>query len=142
MFTGSLPVRKNGQLVPQTQTIFDLLPVELRDMVSRMISFYPNDRYEGFDQVIAEIDAILTAYGEKLKIPLTEWAKPSVREPKRRLRIILPLLLVLVAAAAVAYLYYTGDLKKYIDALPGLWDKLVEHTERLLKILKNVLSTL
>ena len=97
-----------------------------------MISLDPNDRYNGFDHVIAEIDTILTDYGEKLKIPLTEWTKPSVPEPKRRprTRIILPLLLVLVAAA-VAYLYYTGDLKKYTDALPGLWDKLGEHTERL-----------
>lgn len=142
VFTGSRPVRKNGRLV--SQTIFNLLPVELREMVSRMISLDPNDRYNGFDQVIAEIDTILTDYGEKLKIPLTEWTKSSVPEPKRRprTRIILPLLLVLVAAAAVAYLYYTGDLKKYTDALPGLWDKLVEHTERLLKIIKNKWSTM
>ncbi|MEE8423884.1 MAG: protein kinase [Thermodesulfobacteriota bacterium] len=135
ILTGSVPVWKNGRLTPHK--CFNLLPIELRTMISRMVSLKKETRYEGFEQVIAEIDATKATYGKKLKVPLTKWTQPGEPQTKSRTWSAVLLIFVLLLAGVAVYAYFTDNLQNYIDAFIGIYQRLTENLRGLIKDLRN-----
>ena len=113
MLTGSLPVWKGTQIAPHDY--FRVLPIELQEIVTRMLSHERDARYSSFGEVIVEIDALLATYKGK-RGPLK----------KRLVRTILFLALLLVMT--IAYLKQAGDIKTYADAIVALWDRFISHS--------------
>jgi len=113
MLTGSLPVWKGTQIAPHDY--FRVLPIELQEIVTRMLSQERDARYSSFGEVIVEIDALVATYKGK-RGPLK----------KRLVRTILFLALLLVMT--IAYLKQAGDIKTYADAILALWDKFISHS--------------
>ena len=113
MLTGSLPVWKGTQIAPHDY--LRVLPIELQEIVTRMLSHERDARYSSFGEVIVEIDALLATYKGK-RGPLK----------KRLVRTILFLALLLVMT--IAYLKQAGDIKTYADAILALWDKFISHS--------------
>jgi serine/threonine-protein kinase len=135
MLTGSVPIWEDGRLT--SHEYFHLLPIELRTMIARMLSLKQENRYEGFDQVIAEIDATKATYGRKLKVPLTQWTQPGEAVTKRRTWSAVFLILVLIIAGVAIYAYFTDNLQNYTDAFIGNYHKLTESLRGLIKDLKK-----
>jgi serine/threonine-protein kinase len=67
MLTGGVPVWNERKLVPSDY--FKMLPAALQEMITRMIACQPGTRPASFDQVIAEIDALLAAWEENPSLP-------------------------------------------------------------------------
>ncbi|MCK4304909.1 MAG: protein kinase [Candidatus Eisenbacteria sp.] len=133
MLTGAVPVWEGFKIVPHDY--FKLLPNELQQMVTRMISSEPDDRFDSLEQVISEITLLLQACKENPQLPgatevmtIAEGGREPAglhdrRKPKRRLwRVVLLLALLLVLS--LAYLIYAGHFAKLSDSILALWGKL------------------
>jgi serine/threonine-protein kinase len=125
MLTGSLPEWKGTHLV--TTDNFSLIPIEMQEIVSKMLVRKRGPLQGSFDQIITEIDLILethkaTAVPEPPTEILEDEAISAVSPTKPKssaawlfFYIFLPL--VLLYTVVTAYLIYTGDIKSYTDSL-------------------------
>jgi serine/threonine-protein kinase len=129
MLTGLPPIWKDDQIVANDD--FKGLPVELQEMITRMLSHGQEAQYASFDQIILEIEGLLAAYNEK-KAPLKENqaltqcynAGPSRRQRvmgKRLLQAVLLLGLLLVTA--VVCVRHADNFKTYMNEILALWGK-------------------
>ena len=117
MLTGSLPVWKGDQILIKDH--LKQLPIKLQKVVMRLLSRKQGVRYRSFDQVIEELNALLTAHKGKTK-------RLEDRQAGKRLARTI-LLLAILLIMALAYLNQSGDIKKYTDAILALWDKLTTY---------------
>jgi len=130
MLTGLLPVWKEKKFAPHNT--FNLLPVNLQRMVTRLISLEPEHRFQSFDEVLVEIDTLLAAYEEKKRrIRARQGKKKTVKPtpvvPKKRTgrRLVQTFLLLgLLVVTALVYLQQKGQIGVYVDEIPVLWEKL------------------
>ena len=133
LLTGMLPVWEEKTLAPHNP--FNLLPVQLQKMTTRMLSRDEGQQYESVDEIIVEIQELLTAYEEKkrqqkLRQAQMRAAKAAARQaPIFTLKRLVPTfgLLALLIVTALVYLDYTGRINLYAQALPAMWEQLTSH---------------
>jgi serine/threonine-protein kinase len=133
LLTGMVPVWEDKKLAPHNP--FNLLPVKLQKMVTRMVSCDEAIRYNSVDEVIVDIQGILAAYEEKkrqekLRQAQMQAAKAAaLQAPRYTLKRLVPtfVLLALLTVSALIYLDYTGRINLYAQAIPGMWEELTTH---------------
>jgi serine/threonine protein kinase len=121
MLTGSLPAWKGTQIVPHDY--LKMLPIELQEIVTQMLSHDRGSRYSSFDQVIVEIDALLATYEDRLKRSEDPAVSAHPQRPARKQLLWTILLFALLLVLAVAYLKQAGDIKTWADEVLALWGK-------------------
>ncbi|MBW1853017.1 MAG: hypothetical protein JRJ15_16715 [Deltaproteobacteria bacterium] len=105
-------------------------------MLIKMFSTDRKIRYDSFDEVITEIDSIMSM---QINTEATETATTRIEEKKGLeqvsvgpmkpsvLRLLQSLfLLMLLIFVAIFYLTYTGDIYYYIDMFADSWDKFIK----------------
>ncbi|MBW2109518.1 MAG: protein kinase, partial [Deltaproteobacteria bacterium] len=133
MLTGVLPVWKDGKLVPHHP--FNLLPVNLQKMVKRMVSDVQGLQYNNMDEILVDIEALLTIHEqqkkrEKARRAQMRAAQAAARSTGRRpIRRLVPtfVLLGLLVATALVYLDHIGQISLYTRAIPAMWHELTSH---------------
>ena len=116
MLTGSLPGWERHDLVPNDR--FFVLPLEIQDLLARMLMSGRGGLGMGPDRVVEEIDGLLEAY-EKTAVLEAEPA-PSGTSPERAgaRRALLDLFFFLLVAGAVGgYLFFSGRLDDLVQVL-------------------------
>ncbi len=83
LLTGSLPRRKNRQIIPSEK--FDQLPDQLKEMIKRMVAWLPMSRQNTITQVLEEIDVLLEYH---LQLSMKE-AKTQHREKQEAIEKVL-----------------------------------------------------
>ncbi len=130
MLTGLMPVWKDAKIVPDNQ--FNLLPIKLQKMITRMVSCDKDVRHSSFDQVIVEIDGLLAAHEEKKRQRKARQAQmrsvsaaPATPQRSRGRRLLQTFLLLgLLVVTALVYLNHVDQISVYMDTIAVLWDKL------------------
>ena len=126
MLTGLMPSWGEDGFLPGEQ--FNALPADLRTTVSTMLSPNPEDRYGGFDDVLAIINDI-SATSESEPTQLLE-EEEHIPEKGRRAGVIRPLriflLFVVLLASAIAYIFFTGKTDLYLETIRHLWKSAIE----------------
>ncbi len=110
MLTGSLPGWERHDLVPNDR--FFALPLEIQDLLARMLMSGRGPAGMGPDRVVEEIDDLLEAY-EKTAVLEAEPAPSGAGRERAgaRRRALLDLFFLLLAAGAVGgYLFFSGRL--------------------------------
>jgi len=130
MMTGAEPEWINDALTLPLS--FDSFPIDLQALLIRMFSIDRKKRFSSFNEVISEIDnlmsidieteapeADLTLFEEieSPETPSVEPVKPSVLRVLQALFFFLLLIFI-----ALVYLTYTGDIYSYIAILKDLWN--------------------
>ena len=106
MLTGTLPQWKKGSLVANEQ--FGSLPVDLQNIVQRMIAQVPKDRFGSLTEVVNRLEAMLNVDTRK-----------GVKKQKQKMSGTMKFLLFLLSLSAISAIAYY-----YIDANPSVIDPL------------------
>ncbi len=140
MATGALPPCVTEKKMNPRQ--FDKLPLELQEMLSTMLSRKPESRQSSFDNIITEIDNVISAYMEATTLDdqtllgPTEFLdnetgiedeKASAKKRPRWRRIFWTFFfLFILAVTALNYLITTGQLDTYLGGFIEQWNALME----------------
>ena len=116
MLTGSLPGWERHDLVPNDR--FFALPLEIQDLLARMLMSGRGGLGMGPDRVVEEIDGLLEAY-EKTAVLEAEPAPPGTSPERTGARRALSDLFffLLVAGAVGGYLFFSGRLDDLVQVL-------------------------
>ena len=133
MMTGTVPEWIYGSL--SLPSNFDQHPIELQAMLIRMLSADKKKRYNNFDDVIREIEGLLssdftmelpkeatTVIEEEEEPEITPAPQPVKPSVMRLLQGVF--LVMLLIFAVLVYLTYTGDIYDCIAWVKGLWLRL------------------
>ncbi|HID31648.1 MAG TPA: hypothetical protein EYP19_16825, partial [Desulfobacterales bacterium] len=131
ILTGSLPVWNETEIVPHVN--FKRIPVKLQEIVTRMFSREQGGQYNTLEEVIAELDALLSVHQGKTRRPAAAQWKATARPGKGREKRLLwnLLLLALLVLTALVYLSHADYLQVYKDVILPLWNNLAPRLESL-----------
>ena len=130
ILTGSLPVCNKTEIVPHVN--FKRIPVKLQGIVTRMLSLKQSAQFNNLEEVIAELDVLLSVHKGKTKRPAAQrkaTARPGKGGEKRLLWNLL--LLALLVLTALVYLNHADYLQVYRDAILPLWNDVAPHLKSL-----------
>ncbi len=119
---------------------FEAHAIELQAMILKMIARSPDARYRHFDEILLELDSVTSAALEAvaledqtllgptklLEIDQDAEDVPSGKKKSSWQKARPLLLLFILAATALNYLIYTGELQTYLDRLADFWREAVE----------------
>ena len=109
MLTGSMPGWERHDLVPNDR--FFALPLEIQDLLARMLMAGSGCPGIGLDRVVEEIDGLLDSYEETAVLGATPAHSGAYHEKVGAHRALLDIFFLLLAAGAVGgYLFFSGRL--------------------------------
>ena len=116
MLTGSLPRWEKDDFVPNAG--FFALPLEIQDLLARMLMARRGPSGMGPDRVVEEIDGLLEAYEKTAVLEAEPPASDSGHERAGARRVLPDLIFLLLAAGAVGgYLFFSGRLDDLTELL-------------------------
>ena len=138
MVTGLPPLWRHKVFVHHHN--FNLLPLKVQELVTRMIVQKKEQRFQTVDEVLVAIDGLLAAHEQERRRIAQRKArknavKPTPVKPRKLLgwRLVQTfILLSLLLLAAFIYLQQKGEASIYINELTAIWQNLAAYIRTLI----------